>query len=103
MTEKAIPFWVNQVQEAGAFLVANLAAHEAAFLVQKGTTRIQVDVNGYEPLGEDTIQKMAALSLYLVRDEPVTAAIRRLTFQVGGDPPSTPTSWGASRVKEDPR
>ena len=103
MTEKAVPFWVTSVQEAGAYLVANLAAYEAAFLVQKGTTRIQVNVNGYKPLSEDTIQKMAALGFYLVRDEPVTAAVRRLTFQAGGEPPSTPTSWNTTHVKEDPR
>lgn len=94
--ESKLAPWIQAVQAAGATLVEHLSQAEEFSLAQKFTTRIQVDVGWYKPLEEATVQKMGAMGIYLVRDEPVTCAIRRLTFQAGGEPPCAPKPWSWS-------
>lgn len=86
---------VDQVEKAGTFIAANLALCVGDHVVMKGVPRIQIDVNHYAPLTEDTIQKIAKLGFYLVRDESVSCAIRRLTFRAGGElqVKSKTTTW----------
>lgn len=91
-----LPFPVEMVRWSGRYLVANIAKHVGDRAALKGAPRIQIDVSLPKALDGDTVTTLATLGLYLVRDEPVNCAVRRLTFQAGGEPPFHPTtSWGS--------
>lgn len=88
LSKPAPAFWIQQVRDAAEYLVANLAYVGAKpSLMKKGPPRLQVDVSHHVPLDGTTIRRMADLHLYLVEDLPVSGSVRRLAFQVGGDPP----------------
>lgn len=73
-------------------------------IVRKGYSRVQLDVNHHTPLTDEQIALLASHDYYLVEDRTVTCALRRLTFQVGGEPPMPrpePQSWSAT-LKDSP-
>lgn len=84
-----------QVEQAGAFIAANLALWAGDHVVMRGVPEIQIDVNHYKPLTEEEIQRIARLGFHLLKDKSVSCSIRRLTFRVGSEPlvKSKTTAW----------
>ena len=77
------------VEYACAHLKSVLGTH----MQPRGYPRVQIDVQHYKALSPEQIERLSsAAGLYVVVDEPVNVAIRRLTMQVGGLAPFKPSS-----------